>query len=287
VDLVTTYNRLLPITSTQAKRYAKYLSNLKQTASTFSFYWGLDRKIEGLEAHNIFLADDYKGSFDQIFHEGQLPETPSFYIHVPTRVDSTGAPKGCDALAVLVPVSCILTKEELASSNKHTQNWESMKLRARQAVLNTLRQRVKGCESGIESWIVTEEINTPQTWESKFNLWQGSALGLSHNVLQVVYMRPSTRHADYGNLFFVGASTHPGTGVPIVLCGAKIVAEQIGRLVKKGPGKDGLKRNKYLGGLLGDEGMVVLVLMVLLSLGVVGLAVGLKSYLDGKFGVAF
>ncbi|KAJ3285628.1 hypothetical protein HK104_009388 [Borealophlyctis nickersoniae] len=82
--------------------------------------------------------------------------------------------------------------------------------------------------------IEVEDVNGPVEWEEKFGLWNGSALGMSHEMFQVTWFRPSTRHAVYGNLFFVGASTHPGTGVPIVLCGAKLVAQQILSCIHRG-----------------------------------------------------
>ena len=80
-DLVTAYNKLLPPTN-----YAKRLGKEPHTSSTFSFYWGMDRIVEGLDPHNVFLAgQDYRSSFDDIFKHGSLPEEPSFYLHVPSR----------------------------------------------------------------------------------------------------------------------------------------------------------------------------------------------------------
>jgi phytoene desaturase (3,4-didehydrolycopene-forming) len=76
VDLIHTYMNLLP-----KDPYTKYLSRLKLTSSTFSFYWGMGQKILGLEGHNIFLAGDYRNSFDDIFEKLDLPEEPSFYVH--------------------------------------------------------------------------------------------------------------------------------------------------------------------------------------------------------------
>ncbi|KAJ3217450.1 hypothetical protein HDU67_007920 [Dinochytrium kinnereticum] len=235
-DLVTAYNRLLP-----PSPYARYLGSLDQTCSTISFYWGLDRKVPGLNGHNVFLADDYKESFDAIFKKFGLPTAPSFYLHVPSKVDSTAAPEGKEALTVLVPIGHIKPGVK--------QEWKALRAKARSAVLATIAALVPGCES-IADWIETEVVNTPEDWKEKFSLWNGSALGLSHNVTQVVYMRPSTRHAEFGNLFFVGASTHPGTGVPIVLCGAKLVECQIKQIVQSG---SGFRHKLYLFGMLRKE----------------------------------
>lgn len=83
-----------------------------------------------------------------------------------------------------------------------------------------------GCER-IDKYITSEIVNTPDTWEEKFNLDKGAILGLSHNFWNVLSFRPQTKAKGINNAYFVGASTHPGTGVPIVLAGAKITTEQI------------------------------------------------------------
>lgn len=82
-DLVYAYNKLLPPT-----KYAKQLGEKSQlTSSSISFYWGLKRKVDELHAHNIFTAENYRASFDDIFKKYTLPDDPCFYVHVPTRVD--------------------------------------------------------------------------------------------------------------------------------------------------------------------------------------------------------
>jgi phytoene desaturase (3,4-didehydrolycopene-forming) len=103
--------------------------------------------------------------------------------------------------------------------------------RARATVLRRMRELV-GVD--LERHIVHEEVNTPLTWRDKFNLHKGAALGLSHNISQVGFFRPRTQHEQLRNLFFVGASVHPGTGVPIVLCGARMTAAQCHRELSGG-----------------------------------------------------
>lgn len=83
LDLVYAYNKLLPPT-----KYGKQLGEKSLlTSSTISFYWGLKRKVEGMHVHNVFLAEEYKASFDDIFKEHKMPADPSFYIHVPSLID--------------------------------------------------------------------------------------------------------------------------------------------------------------------------------------------------------
>ncbi|KAH7126568.1 phytoene dehydrogenase [Dendryphion nanum] len=232
-DLTYAYNNLLPATS-----YSRQLSKKEASCSSISFYWALDKKFPELSAHNIFLAEDYKESFDSIFKKHQIPDQPSFYVNVPSRVDPTAAPEGCDALVVLVPVGHLLD----SSSEKHkgspkaegtTQNWEEMVASARKTIIKIIESRL---QISLAPHIVHETINTPPTWKDTFNLDRGAILGLSHSFFNVLGFRPKTKHPTIRSLYFVGASTHPGTGVPIVLAGAKLVSEQVlQRWWRKGP----------------------------------------------------
>ncbi|KAF2839058.1 Phytoene dehydrogenase-like protein [Patellaria atrata CBS 101060] len=228
-DLVYAYGNLLPKSS-----YATSLSKRAGSCSSISFYWGLDRTVPVLSAHNIFLADEYRESFDSIFKHHLIPEQPSFYVNVPSRVDRSAAPLGKDSVVVLVPVGHLLDSD--SETHKGTvnsttrdnvsgaQDWSAMVDLARSKVLTTIAARTGVDLSGM---IVTESMNTPFTWKERFNLDKGAILGLSHSFFNVLSFRPKTKHTSIDSLYFVGASTHPGTGVPIVLAGSKIVAEQI------------------------------------------------------------
>lgn len=211
-DLTYAYSHLLPETS-----YSRSLSKKDASCSSISFYWGLDRQFSQLSGHNIFLAEHYKESFDSIFNKHQIPDEPSFYINVPSRLDAKAAPPGCDALVVLVPVGHLV-------ENSSKQNWDTMVSSARDTILDTIEKRLN---ISIRPHILHESVNTPLSWKSTFNLDRGAILGLSHSFFNVLYFRPKTRHSKIGNLHFVGASTHPGTGVPIVLAGAKMVSEDV------------------------------------------------------------
>lgn len=237
-DLVYAYSNLFPgsakngevikstATSKTVTSYAKSLRKKDASCSSISFYWSLSRKVPELGVHNIFLANEYKESFDAIFKKQTLPEDPSFYVNVPSRIDPSAAPEGCDSVIVLVPVGHLLrTKGKEDEILDEEQDWPSVVSRARSAVLSTICART-GCEP-LEKYIINEMVNTPHTWEDKFNLDKGAILGLSHNFFNVLCFRPTIRAKAVKNAYFVGASTYPGTGVPIVLAGAKITTEQI------------------------------------------------------------
>jgi phytoene desaturase len=217
-DLPYVYNELLPQDGSAQK-----LAKKKYTSSALMFYWGIrGPKSTALLHHNVFLADDhYKTSFDNIFKDLTLPEVPSFYINVPSRSEADFAPIDGDGLMALVPVGHI--------NQDKPQDWQSLENRAREYVLN----RLQGIGLGdLTQRMVFEETIGPETYRQRWNLAKGSAFGLSHNFMQVGYLRPHNRHPRYPNLYFVGASTHPGTGLPIVLLSARLTAE---RIVKEGP----------------------------------------------------
>jgi phytoene dehydrogenase-like protein len=109
-------------------------------------------------------------------------------------------------------------------SENGEQNWGELRDKARKHVFRRLR--TLGI-SDIESHIKFEETYTPLSWREQYNLMKGSTHGLSHTLTQMAYFRPSNRHPRYQNLYFVGASTHPGTGVPTAMVSGRLVAERI------------------------------------------------------------
>ncbi|KAK3060302.1 hypothetical protein LTS18_008840 [Coniosporium uncinatum] len=268
-DLVYAYNNLfLSSASTQPSKsdilaqsttqspYAKSLAERPASCSSISFYWSLSQTVPQLSAHNIFLAESYKKSFDSIFKKHLIPEQPSFYVNVPSRIDPSAAPPDRDAIVVLVPVGHLLTDAGTDSTHAGTpankegkQDWNAMVDLARKTILATIEARTG---TSLAPLITHEEVNTPASWRERFNLDRGAILGLSHSFFNVLCFRPSTRHQYEGmgngassllswsswksllglggglrDLYFVGASTHPGTGVPICLAGGKVTSEQI------------------------------------------------------------
>ena len=220
-DLVYSYNHLLPPSST-----AKSLKSRKASCSSISFYWAMDKMFTELEGHNIFLADDYRESFDDIFKQHQVPNQPSFYVNVPSRLDETASPGFTDALVVLVPIGHLLdTSEGKGLDVQSEQAMQRIVDDTREKVIKTIESRTGA--RNLKRSIAKEIVNTPHTWKERFNLDKGAILGLSHSFFNVLSFRPKTKHSNYENLYFVGASTHPGTGVPICLAGSKLVAEQI------------------------------------------------------------
>lgn len=212
-DLPYVYSELLPDDGTYARLLRK-----RYSSSALMFYWGVKGERSPLLLHhNVFLADHkYRESFSCIFHDLTLPDEPSFYICAPTRTDSSFAPDYADSLLVLVPVGHI--------NEQKPQDWPTLQKLAREFVLSRLGSIGLG---DISKKIIFEKTLNPSDYLNHLNLAKGAAFGLSHTFFQVGYLRPHNRHAKYSNLYFVGASTHPGTGVPIVLISARLAVERI------------------------------------------------------------
>ena len=212
-DLPYVYSELLPDDGS-----AERLMNKKFTSSTLMFYWGVEgERAPELLHHNVFLADHaYRASFDSIFGDLTLPNEPSFYVNAATRTEPGFAPPQADSLMVLVPVGHL--------DAKNPQDWQALESRARRTVIERLEEL--GVKD-LEKRIVFEAKWGPPYYRQALNLAKGAAFGLSHNFLQVGYLRPHNRHARYKNLYFAGASTHPGTGLPIVLLSARLTTERI------------------------------------------------------------
>ena len=124
-DLPYVYRYLLPRDST-----VDQLARKKYGCSAVIFYWGIKKRYQQLKPHNLFLANNYRQSFEPIFQDLTLPDEPNFYIHAPVCLDPSLAPKGQDTLIVALPVGHI--------NNTAPQDWMAIKKRARQTVLNRL-----------------------------------------------------------------------------------------------------------------------------------------------------
>lgn len=210
-DLPYVYRDLLPDDGTSQR-----LERLNYGCSALMFYWGVDKQYPQLGPHNLFFVEDFKQGFDPIFQSYTVPEDPNFYIYAPVRMDDSMAPSGHDTLVVGIPAGCI---DESAP-----QDWDAIRARMRKVVFQRLK--TIGIDDLAEH-IKFESSATPLDWNQRLNLVKGSTHGLNHNLLQMGYLRPKNRHKRYRNLYFVGASTHPGTGLPTVLVSARLAVERI------------------------------------------------------------
>jgi phytoene desaturase len=212
-DLAYVYDRLLP-----PDPAAEELRRKRFSCSTISFLWALDRTYDALSPHTLFLPDDYRETFDSIVRDHDLPANPSVYIHAPRRLDPAVAPAGRDSVTAIVPVGHL--------RDDGRQEGDELADRARQAVFRRLR--TIGIQD-LEQHIAFEHAFTPVTWARRHNLAKGATHGLAHTPMQLGWFRPPHRHRRFHNLYFAGASTHPGTGVPTAMASGRLAA---GRLLR-------------------------------------------------------
>ncbi len=215
-DLPYTYQQLLGGDQPKDPLHRK-VESLSYTCSAFMLYLGVRRSYPRLLHHNFFLGRDYRANLDQIFGERRLPDEPAFYLCAPSVTDPSFAPKGGSSLMVLVPIP----------AESPRVNWERDGAVFREKVLGLLETRAG--LTGLRDEIDVCWERSASDWKSAYNLHHGAAFGLAHGLFQAGYFRPDNRSARLKNLYFVGASTRPGTGVPLVMIGARLVAERIAR----------------------------------------------------------
>jgi phytoene desaturase len=209
VDVPTTQTELL------TPRPAK-VRTPRMTPGVMTFYWGIKGRVEGLGHHTIFLPEDFRRGFSELLDQKIIPVDLPFYIAVPSETDPDLAPEGDTAMFVLVPTPLLSQLPGLHSP-------EMVGL-ARQRVLDRLR------DDGIvldPSRIVAEKVYTPEDWRQQFGLYDGSAFGAAHTLFQVGPFRSRNYSSDIAGLYYAGASTTPGTGMPMVVLSGKLTAERI------------------------------------------------------------
>ena len=217
----------------EAKKEAERWEDAEYSCSVIEFNWCLDTQVDDLLHHNVFLSGDYKGSWNRpaTMSDFDAPKQHNFYCHNPVYTDKTCAPEGGSSIMVLLPVANINEQaRECKKRGVPVPTEEEMVAAGREAVL----RRFKEAGKDISGHIVNESVTTPSQWRERFNIKHGAVFGLSHGLTQLAAFRPPVRTGipqldspEVDGLHFVGASTRPGNGVPLVLMGVKVVFEKI------------------------------------------------------------
>ncbi len=216
VDVPTTDTELVEAENGFAARARARAARTRMTPGVVTFYWGVRGEVEGLGHHTIFLPDDYRAAFDDLMKRGRVPRGLPFYVSVPSATDPRLAPTGCTAVFVLAPTPTL--------GQMPRADWRAESLRIKERVIETLARHGVRLDA---ARVVFEEIYTPEDWRRRFGLYDGSAFGAAHTLFQVGPFRRRNYSAEVGGLYYVGASTTPGTGMPMVVLSGRLVAERI------------------------------------------------------------
>lgn len=210
-DPATTYSKLLKHLPRRRWSDGK-LGRQDYSMGLFVWYFGTDRRYDDVGHHTMLFGPRYKGLLKDIFKNRVLAEDFSLYLHRPSANDPSVAPDGCDAYYVLSPVPNL----------KGDADWESVAEQYRDKIAAELEATLL---PDLSKHIVSSRISTPLDFRDRLLSWQGAAFSLQPNLFQSAWFRPHNKSEELDNLFLCGAGTHPGAGLPGVVCSAKIVAE--------------------------------------------------------------
>jgi len=214
-DVAFTYLNLVP-KEFRKKNTDEKIKKLEYSMSLFVIYFGTDRKYENMAHHEILLGKRYRGLLEDIFDKKILADDFSLYLHRPTATDPSLAPEGCDCWYVLSPVPNL-------SGNI---DWKTEGKKYRDLIIGYLE---KYYMPELSTHIISEHLIDPLHFEGTLNSYLGSAFSVAPTLMQSAYLRPHNVSEDIPNLYFVGAGTHPGAGMPGVISSGKIVGNMIGK----------------------------------------------------------
>jgi phytoene desaturase len=211
-DIVHTYRNLLS-TSRAGQRTAAKLERKRFSPSLFVVHFGVQGTWPGIPHHMILFGPRYKGLLADIYDHGVLSEDFSLYLHHPTVTDPSLAPEGHSTFYALAPVPHM---------GKFPVDWDEVGPILERRILDEVGRRLI---PNIHERIVTKFSYAPKDFAHDLNAYQGSAFSLEPVLTQSAYFRVHNRDAAIPNLYFVGAGTHPGAGIPGVVGSAKATAK--------------------------------------------------------------
>jgi phytoene desaturase len=206
-DVPVTQQKLLGRSGYQAPR---------MTPGVMTFFWGLKKRIPQASHHTIFLPSDYRRAFDQLASGGKIPDGLPFYLSIASETDPELAPPGCSTVFILVPTPVL--------SQMPQADWAKVTAQVKVGIL--ARFKAEGISITDED-IAVEEVWTPAEWGRRFGLHDGSAFGAAHTLFQMGPWRDRNQDRELAGLYYVGAGTTPGTGMPMVVLGGRMTAERI------------------------------------------------------------
>ncbi len=213
-EVAWTYRNLIPARYRKVNTNTRY-ERMRYSMSLFVIYFGTRRRYldSRLAHHNIILSSRYKGLLDDIFHRKVLADDFSLYLHMPTITDPSMAPEGCESFYVLSPVPHL----------ESDVDWRKVAPVYKDRILQFLEEHYL---PDLRANIVAEHYIDPLHFENTLNSFRGAAFSVEPILTQSAWFRPHNQSEDFENLYFVGAGTHPGAGLPGVLS-SSIIAEKL------------------------------------------------------------
>jgi phytoene desaturase len=209
-DVAMAMQKLVP-ESVRPSMRDKKIANYRYSMSLFVIYFGTNKQYPDVAHHEILMGPRYRELLEDIFETKILAEDFSLYLHRPTATDPSLAPPGHDCWYVLSPVPHL----------GGNVDWERVSQRYRDRIMQYLEDHYL---PDLQAHIVTERRIDPRYFEGTLNSYLGSAFGPEPTLMQSAYLRPHNQSQDIPNLYFCGAGTHPGAGLPGVIASGKIVA---------------------------------------------------------------
>jgi len=194
------------------------LDKMNWTMGYLTFYIGLNCKLPQVSHHNYYLGSNYEEYANNILNNPDTLQKPYYYVNVLSKYNLECAPKDCESLFFVCPVPNL----------KYKSNWDD-----KDAIVDSIiADFSKRIDQDIAGEIISRTIYTPVEWQNQFNLHRGSGLGLSHSMNQIGAFRPANFDEKYKNVFYVGASTIPGAGLPMSIISSKLAFNRIEKFFK-------------------------------------------------------
>ena len=209
-DPPNVYNNLIKSKEDYNFLFTQKMKRMDYSMGLFVYYFGSKKKYNNVAHHTIYFGKSYEKHLDKIFEKKILSEDISYYLHRPSATDPNMAPKGQDAFYVLVPVPNNLSKI----------NWIEEGDKFKNLVLDKMDKTVL---PGIKENVVSDFYLTPDYFEIDLATLHGSGFSIQPKFSQSAYFRFHNQSEIFENLYFVGAGTHPGAGMPGVLSSAKVL----------------------------------------------------------------
>ena len=186
------------------------LAQAHYSMGLFVLYFGTTRTYPAVAHHTIWMGERYRELLNDIFHRRKLSEDFSLYVHRPTATDPSFAPAGQDSFYVLCPVPNLQADID----------WATEGPRLRDRIIDALEQTML---PGLKATITADFFKTPEDFRDEYRSVHGAGFSVAPIFRQSAWFRFHNRSESVRNLYLAGAGTHPGAGVPGVLCSAKVV----------------------------------------------------------------